>query len=248
MSELAKVNGGELAHQYQEQTPSSVMNTIASIAANPTVDVDKMLRLMEMQERMMAKQAEIAFNEAMTRLQPKLPVITKRGKIEFKGAIQSKFAKYEDIDELIRPLLSMEGFSVSFDQLKSGEYSCKLSHVGGHSETKTLTLPADTSGSKNSIQAIGSTVSYAKRYLVGMHLNIITKGEDNDGNSVGLIGDREQQQILDLFAACEMNTAASRAKFFEVAESSKVEEIRADKYQMLVGLLMKKHKQVKDGQ
>ena len=233
--------------QNEEQTPATVMSTIASIAANPTVDVDKMLRLLEMQERMMAKQAEIAFNEAMTRLQPKLPVITKRGKIEFKGAIQSKFARYEDIDELIRPLLSAEGFSVSFDQLKGGEYSCKLSHGGGHSETKTLTLPADTSGSKNSIQAIGSTVSYAKRYLVGMHLNIITKGEDNDGHSVDLIGEREQQQILDLFAACEMGEE-SKKRFFEVAGVDKVGQIKMNQYQGLVTQLETKLRKVRAGQ
>jgi hypothetical protein len=39
-----------------------------------------------------------------------------------------------------------------------------LSHELGHSEETTMTLPLDTSGSKNNVQAVGSSTSYGKRY------------------------------------------------------------------------------------
>ena len=42
-------------------------------------------------------------------------------------------------------------------------------------------LPLDTSGSKNGVQAVGSTVSYGKRYAICALLNIST-GDDTDGN------------------------------------------------------------------
>jgi len=40
----------------------------------------------------------------------------------------------------------------------------------------------DTSGSKNGVQAVASSVSYGKRYTAGLLLNITTTGEDDDGN------------------------------------------------------------------
>ena len=45
-----------------------------------------------------------------------------------------------------------------------------------------MVLPVDTSGSKNGVQAVASSVSYGKRYTAGLLLNITTTGEDDDGN------------------------------------------------------------------
>jgi hypothetical protein len=45
-------------------------------------------------------------------------------------------------------------------------------------------MPIDTSGSKTSVQGIGSTVSYGKRYTLCALLNIST-GDDTDGHQLG---------------------------------------------------------------
>src|SRR6185436_7436289 len=58
---------------------------------------------------------------------------------------------------------------------------CKLSHSEGHFEVKQIDLPLDTSGSKNGAQAVISTVSYGRRALVTMFFNLMTTGEDTDG-------------------------------------------------------------------
>ena len=44
-----------------------------------------------------------------------------------------------------------------------------------------MLLPADISGGKNPLQAIGSSTSYGKRYTAGALLNITSRGEDDDG-------------------------------------------------------------------
>src|SRR6202043_3736939 len=56
-----------------------------------------------------------------------------------------------------------------------------LSHRDGHAEETTMLLPADISGGKNPLQAIGSSTSYGKRYTAGALLNITSRGEDDDG-------------------------------------------------------------------
>ena len=56
-----------------------------------------------------------------------------------------------------------------------------LMHRAGHSMRTSMTLPFDTSGSKNAVQAIGSSVSYGKRYVISAMLNIATRKEDDNG-------------------------------------------------------------------
>ena len=58
-----------------------------------------------------------------------------------------------------------------------------LSHREGHSEETTLTLDADKSGSKNAVQAVGSSISYGQRYAAVALLNITTRGMDDDGEN-----------------------------------------------------------------
>jgi hypothetical protein len=57
-----------------------------------------------------------------------------------------------------------------------------LSHKQGYTQETEIILPSDTSGSKNAVQAIGSTISYGRRYVTCALLNIST-GDDNDGKS-----------------------------------------------------------------
>ncbi len=208
-SELTRHQPGELAVQ---PTP---MELIASIARDPSVPIDRIAALVGLQERMEARDAERQFNAAMARLQPQLPAIQKRGQVAFKDTKYS-FARYEDIDDAIRPLLCAEGFSLSFDSAAvDGRpvYTGTLAHAAGHSKTASMILPADTSGAKNGIQAIGSTVSYAKRYLVGMLLNVITRGQDDDAQSADPITP-EQAADIDQWLSLLAMTPTQADKFW----------------------------------
>lgn len=146
----------------------------------PDMNVEVLERMFDMQERWQKKQSEKAFNESMARLQPKLPEIQK----DTKGVHDTKYAKYEDMDRQLRPYYTAEGFSVSYNSKPNGQtvlFSGTLKHKDGHSETAYFELPKDTSGNKQDIQAYASALSYAKRYLLGMLLNVVTRNEDDDG-------------------------------------------------------------------
>lgn len=191
---------------------ASIMSVIARAAADPMVDVAKMRELLDLQERFTTKTAEVDFKASMNRLQPRLPQIDKHGAIVVNGQTRSKYARYEDIDAACRQLYTAEGFSHSFDtRTAEGKttYYIRVDHRAGHSETKELQLPDDTSGSKNSIQAHISTVSYAKRCLMKMAYNIIEAGEDNDGNGVSYISEDDACRIEDMLVALG-DTSASK--------------------------------------
>ena len=186
--------------QPEQNNISGFLSVIERAASNPAIDVEKMSRLMDMQERILNKRAESEFNAAMSRLV--FPPIKHMSAIKHKDTLISTYTKYEDIDPIIRPIYAAEGFSVSFNtqQIDDGKvkYMATISHKDGHSRTSEMVLPSDTSGAKNAIQAIGSTISYAKRYLVCMSFNIVTTGEDDDGKSSSGTISIEEAASLDL--------------------------------------------------
>lgn len=182
----------------------------------------------------MADQRRVEFFAAMGRLTDKLPPIVKRGQSHH-GA----YARLEDIDREIRPLLAGEGFSLSFDSVPAEgkvRVSCTLRHAAGHSETKTIDLPLDTSGSKNGAQSVISTVSYGRRALTKMFFNLVEAGEDTDGNDPGTISDDEEKTLISMLE----ESKANRAKFLEYMKVEKVSDIPSRDYRKAVTMLEEK--------
>ena len=166
---------------------ASLLEVISRAARDPNVDIDKMERLIALRERVEQREAEVAFNAALAELQPLLPVIHERGGITGRdGKVQSTYALWEDVNEAIRPLLAEHGFALRFQVARDADQISVtgiLSHRAGHREETTLSLPTDSSGSKNAVQAVGSSTSYGKRYTAFALLNITSTGEDDDGKS-----------------------------------------------------------------
>ena len=167
------------------QEHSSLLPAIIQVARDPGLDVTKLEALMRMQFDLEKRQAEREFIECFSRLSGTLPRVKKEGVIDLGGKGKIPFAKWEDIDKVIRPLLSAQGFTLSFDTetVERGTIIiAHLMHSAGHSRaTKTPPLPLDTGPGRNQIQAMGSTISYGKRYAAEMALNIVREGEDDDG-------------------------------------------------------------------
>lgn len=214
-----------LAHTEEAAVPalaegSAIIQMIERAVLDPRVDIDKMERLLAMQERVMERNARVAFTVALAEMQPKLPVITEKGRIEVpakdgKTGHSTPYAKWEDINDAIRPLLSQYGFSLTFRTgvATDGKITVTgiLSHREGHHEETTVTLTHDSSGSKNAVQAVGSSYSYGKRYAAFALLNITTRGEDDDGRMAGADWITEDQ-VGDLLALMD-DVKADRARF-----------------------------------
>lgn len=235
----------------QMPVPSDVaafMNVIERASANPEFDANKLEKLLTMYERIMDRNAQRAFNVAFADMQAKLPVITAHGKIEYNGKVISEYAEFEDINDAIKPILHEHGFGLMF-KVKGADGSVAVTpiliHREGHREEgEPLELGADTSGGKNSVQAMGSSTSYGKRYAVIPFLNITTRGEDDDGQAGGakLITEGEQATLKALMEEVKQD----RAKFFTYASSKarrqikSLAEIPASLYAELVKSLEKK--------
>lgn len=223
---------------------AALLSVIERAARDPSVDVDKMERLMQMHERIQARAAKAAYNAALAELQPELPIITEKGEINHNGRLISKYALWEDVVQAITPALAAHGFALSFRIGRDGDRQIIkgiLSHRSGHSEETEMSLPLDMSGAKNAVQGVGSTVSYGKRYVTQALLNLVSRGEDDDGQGGGngLITAEQKESLITLMK----ETGADTAKFLSYMGVAALDEIKATDFgKAKTGLEAKKRK------
>ncbi len=236
-------NEEQIATVQQDIQPAKLMEAIITLATNPEVRIDVIERLVALQERQVKQQAETAFARDLTALQSEIPQIERSGIIRDKQKnIRSRYALIEDVDVIIRPLLHKHGFSVSFNEeaVNGLNYtiSCKLLHRDGHSDTKRITLPLDKNEYRTSMQDRKSTESFAHRNLLFMHLNIVQRGQDNDGQDESKI---TQEQEQDLIAIME-EVKQDKAKFFKFFGIEKVSDLPAKEFEGAIRDLERKRR------
>jgi hypothetical protein len=175
--------------------------------------------ILDFQERVLNRAARDAFDHAMIEMQPELPVVTKSGAIVVRekdatgkrtGEVSqdTPYAKWEIMMPVIKPILHKYGFGLRhrIGTAPDGRVRVTAILIGhGHTdESCYFDLGADTTGSKNNAQAWASSVSYAKRHTACAVLNIVTKGEDDDGKKSGrpvVLGDPLLQDELEQIIA-----------------------------------------------
>lgn len=156
-----------------------------SIAVSQGADLDKLQKLMDLQERWEKNEARKAFVVALNAFKADAPKIIKTKEVSFGvGKTSYKHALAGAASEQIGEALAICGLSHRWDveQAEGGiiKVTCILTHAQGHSERVSMQASPDTSGSKNSIQAIGSTVSYLQRYSLFAATGLVPKDADDD--------------------------------------------------------------------
>lgn len=156
------------------------------IAVSQNADIDKLTKLMDLQERWEKNEARKAFVVAMNAFKADPPSIVKNKHVK-SGTTEYDHATLDQVCDGVTKGLSQHQISHRWviDQGTFGiKVTCVLTHSQGHSEETTLLGTADTSGSKNGIQAIGSTVTYLQRYTLMAACGLAaSNGGDDDGKS-----------------------------------------------------------------
>lgn len=168
---------------------TAMLEMIERVALNPDVDVEKMERLMAMHDRIQAKRAEIAFNEALVAVKA---IGIRIRKTRVNRETQSKYADIDAISDALDPHIAANGLTLTYtaEPLDAGFLNiiADVKHVGGHSERHTFPLPIDTKGPKGGavkteLHGACSTVTQGRKYLKLMIFDVPTY--DDDGNAGG---------------------------------------------------------------
>jgi hypothetical protein len=207
-------------------TPMDMLNRAVETGAG----LEMVEKLMSLQERWETGQARKAFDRAIAAAKAKITPIQRNAK----GHNDKRYADFAAIAKVVDPILSEHGLSYRFRTAQGDRISvtCILSHEDGHSEETTLTGPADTSGSKNAIQAIGSTLTYLQRYSLVQMLGLAAAADD-DGKAGGNVETVTQKQADDLTDLIEAH-GKNRAQFLKWAKVERFEDIPAAAYDACV--------------
>lgn len=153
-------------------------------------DLSVIEKLMDLQERHETRTARKAFDEAMAGAKAEIPVITKTREVDFtttKGRTNYRYEDLATIAEVVTPILAKHGLSYRFRTSSTPNepvtVTCIISHRLGHSEENTLCAGRDDSGNKNSIQAIGSTLTYLQRMTLKAALGLAAAADDDGKTS-----------------------------------------------------------------
>jgi hypothetical protein len=153
----------------QVPATQSLIHVLARAMSDPSIDVEKVERYAALYERAIAREDEIAFNDAMRLAQSEMRHIAADAN---NPQTKSRYATYAALDAKVRPIYSKHGFSLSF---YTGEGSpegcirvqCKVAR-GGHTERPFIDMPADGKGAKGGdvmtkTHATGAGVTYGRR-------------------------------------------------------------------------------------
>lgn len=187
----------------QEETAIEAVTPmgILQLAISQNADIDKLTKLMELQERWEANEARKAFNGALARFKENPPTITKNKHVKFntsKGVTEYDHATLDHVCAQITKGLGEVGIAHKWRPSQDGNrisVTCILTHRLGHSEETTLSAMPDDSGGKNVIQQLGSAVSYLERYTLMAATGMASGMPDNDGRGSQAKGESQAMDI-----------------------------------------------------
>lgn len=220
----------------------ALLSMLQSLVTNESVSIERVNQAFDFYQRVDADRARRAYDAAFSDMQPELPVIERKGK----GRDGIKYGRWEDIVDEINPIIGKYGFALSFrvKALQNAvDVTAILSHRDGHREETSFPYPYDKSGGKPDIHAIASATSYGKRYTGSAILNVVTRGEDDDGKAaagdpLATIDEKQQAQIKQLLA----DTGSDTGRFLAWAGAEMVSDILASKFGEAVKMLNAKKK------
>lgn len=215
-----------------EAGTAALMRLIERAATDSSFDVAKLEALFTMKERWDANEARKAFVVAKAAFKGAVPKIEKNKHVGFASKDSNKastdywHATLDNIEETVSPVLSEYGLVYAWDvnqDLNNGgriTVSCILTHVMGHSEKVTLSGSPDSTGNKNNIQAVGSTVTYLERYTLLSILGMSTGDMDDDAKAAaeGLNGRYISADEKDELIGLIKDTSTDTAKFLKTLE------------------------------
>ncbi len=173
------------------------------------VTVDQLERLLVIEERYKAGKAKEAYHKAVAEFKKNPPKVTKD---KANKQYNSMYTTLGNLVNTVNPELSKQGLSASWEIKQNGtiEVTCVLTHSMGHSERTSASAPADTSGAKNAIQQIKSTITYLKAVtfesITGLASTDANLDDDGLASSVVFIDEKELGQLLDMIAEKEADT------------------------------------------
>lgn len=212
---------------------------------NAPAAVEALTKLVDLYERLEAKNAKRQFAEDLTGFQGECPPIPKKSTARIATKSGSQFSyQYAELDviaSVIRPFMTKCGFSYTWDSSVEGDRiacTCTLQHRGGHQQSARFEAPIDKSMVVNDTQKYAAALTYAKRQSLIQILGLTTCDPDPDG-AQGATVSQEQARTL---KAKITEIGVNEQRFLAIYDIKSVTELPADLYNAAIRALEMKRR------
>jgi len=207
-------------------------------------DLDYIEKLMVLERRWKDDKAREAYFVALAEFK-KQPLAVTKDKVN--NQYNSRYTSIGNLVNTVATAMAPFGLNARWDidQSDGIKVTCVLSHTLGHSESVSMSGPPDTSGKKNDLQQIKSTVTYLQSATFQSVTGVVSQDTiDDDGNGAGAepITESQLSTLVDLIAASETD----QVKFLAWLGIKTLEEIPQEKYKR--ALIQLERKVRKSGQ
>lgn len=217
---------------------------LLQIAVSQGADMDKLEKLMQLQERWETNEARKAYVAAMAAFKSEPVRVLKTKQVNIPGAARFSHATLADVVDAAVAGMGQHGLSHRWDVSQQDgiiTVACVVTHQLGHSERTVLQSRPDDSGKKNQIQQVASAVTYLQRYTLMAALGLAASDmQEDDGRGAGQpepkLSEEQQAAINDLLEA----SSSDRAKFLQWAKVERVSDIPASWFARCKSVLLKK--------
>lgn len=183
--------------------PMSEVGQLVRMAMQQNVGIETLRELLKLKREEEAEQARRSYVADLAKAKQDLPLIHKDKRVYYEAKDKGKpptdyrHATLGQICSIVGPILGKHGLTWSWPSSREADrvkVVCKIQHRDGHSESgEPLFGPPDSSGSKNNIQALGSTLTYLQRYTLQAALGLGFV-EDDDGRASTPPEDEQPEQ------------------------------------------------------
>jgi hypothetical protein len=241
---LTKLDNDKQVATVQSALPA--YDRILDLAISQGAPLEQLEKWMDLKMKYEAREAKKAYHKAMAAFKANPPEIQKDRTVGFEskktgGKTSYSHASLHNVSSLIDKAMSPHGLSKTW-KTEQGDggitVTCTITHELGHSESNQLTAGADNTGNKNSIQAIGSTISYLERYTLLALTGLATKDMDDDGNAAGGVQYLEGDALAHIANLHkQLYNNPNDPKFFKFAGSTGWNDIPAENENKILEML-----------
>ena len=209
-TQVTKIN-----QEKYELTPMQMI----SVAVQNGHQISELSSLIELQEKVERREAEKAFYAELVAFQQVAPTILKTKNVSF-GNTNYNHATLDQCVSAIREALIESNSKLAFTfetgyQDGTVIVTCVIRHELGHEKRTSLPAPPDSSGQKNSIQQVASTVTYLQRYTLLAAFGVATSDTNPDDDGRGKV---------------ELDTAPLEINYEEIRKKIKSTNLPMDKF------------------
>jgi len=220
----------------EKSNQSSLMSDTINYAIKKDVSIEELERLLVVKERWEANEAKKSYYKAMSQFKANPPVITKD---KFNKQYGSRYTSIENLVNTTNPELSKQDLSSRWNIEQNGiiKVTCFITHQQGYSESACVSGPADTSGSKNTIQQIKSTITYLKGITFESICGLASTEANLDDDGQAATDELISTEQLNKMSALIKEKGRTEESFAEHLKLESLADLRKKDYQTAISTI-----------